>query len=123
RGHTSLTGAAAVQIAVKRDTAGHIIAEVEAMKDGAEGAIFTSALKLVEVGTTDKGKPITSCAIIPVEGEAAAKVKGPRLPAAAKLQLEQLQDPIADTGEVPPASNNIPRNAKVCPVELWRESF
>ena len=38
RGHTSLTGAANTQVAVKRDTTGNIVVEVEAMKDGAEGS-------------------------------------------------------------------------------------
>jgi hypothetical protein len=124
RGHTSLPGAVAAQIAIKRNAAGHITAEVEAMKDGAEGASFTSALKLVEVGTSDKGKPITSCAIIPVEGDAAAKAKGrPKLPAAAKLALEQLTELIADVGECPAASNHIPPNIKVVSVALWREHF
>jgi RecA-family ATPase len=38
RGHTSLTGAADTQIAVKRDALDNIIATVEWMKDGPEGA-------------------------------------------------------------------------------------
>src|SRR5262249_917942 len=38
RGHTSLTGAADVQIAVKRDAEDNVVATVEYMKDGPEGA-------------------------------------------------------------------------------------
>jgi AAA domain len=73
RGHTSLTGAAAAQLSVKRDAANNIIVEVEWMKDGAEGEVITSRLDVVEIGTNDYGKPtaygkpITSCVVLPVE--------------------------------------------------------
>jgi hypothetical protein len=82
RGHTSLTGAANVQIAVRRDAANNVIVEVEFMKDGPEGATFTSRLELIEVGTDIKtGKPITSCNIVPVETASAGKRAGARLTA------------------------------------------
>jgi hypothetical protein len=127
RGHTSLTGAAAAQISVKRDTARNVVAEVEAMKDGAEGASFTSALKTVEVGTdAATGKPITSCVIEPVEGAAAGKApaKASKLSPAAKLALDQLTKLIgSDASETAPASNHIPANVRVCSAVLWRESF
>jgi len=126
RGHTSLTGAADVQIAVKRDTAGNVAATVEYMKDGPEGACFTSTLKPVEVGTDDEGQPITSCAIVPVEGSAApAKNRGQKLPAATKLALDQLRELIgSDASERAPAGqNHIPANVRVCSATLWREQF
>jgi hypothetical protein len=126
RGHTSLTGAAAVQIAVKRDASRNVVAEVEAMKDGAEGASFTSKLDVIEVGIDDAGKVLTSCAIVPVEGNAVpARGKVPRLPAAAKLALEQLRELVAsDASDVAPvASNHIPKNVRACPAALWREHF
>ena len=67
RGHTSLTGAADAQLAVKRDTGGNVVVEVEAAKDFAEGARFASTLKVVEVGIDDDRKPLTSCVIVPSE--------------------------------------------------------
>jgi AAA domain len=91
RGHTSLTGAANVQIAVRRDTANNVIAEVEFMKDGPEGASFTSRLEVVEVGTDVKtGKPITSCNIVPVETASAGKRAGARLTANQRRFLDIL---------------------------------
>ena len=39
RGHTSLTGAADAQLAVKRDPAGNVVTTVEFMKDGPETAL------------------------------------------------------------------------------------
>lgn len=111
RGHTSLTGAAAAQLSVKRDTGGHIVVEVEAMKDGPEGAIFTSALKLVEVGTDDAGKAITSCAIVPVEGaaESAGKRKrGPSITANQSRFLDILRDAVVDAPAEHKTTSNIP---------------
>ena len=61
-------GALDVQVAVKRDAADNIIAEVELVKDGPQGDEFTGRLEVVEVGTDDDGDPITSCIIVPVEG-------------------------------------------------------
>src|SRR5262249_14507910 len=73
RGHTSLTGAVDAQLSVKRDAARDIVVEVEAAKDFAEGATFTSALEVVEVGTTKEGDAITSCVI--VEATTSGKAK------------------------------------------------
>lgn len=72
RGHTSLTGAADAQIAVKRDAAGNVVATVEYAKDTAQGASFVSALRPVEVGIDNEGQPITSCTIVPVENAPAS---------------------------------------------------
>lgn len=67
RGHTSLTGAADAQIAVKRDSAGYVIATVEWMKDGPEGTTIASRLEQVTVGVDDDGDDIKSCVVVPVE--------------------------------------------------------
>jgi hypothetical protein len=72
RGHTSLTGAVDAQIAVKRDAAGNVVAEVEWMKDGPEGDVIVSKLDAVEVGIDDDGEPITSCVVEPVDITATA---------------------------------------------------
>jgi len=45
RGHTSLTGAADAQLAIKRDTENKIIVTVEWMKDGPEGGIIASVCR------------------------------------------------------------------------------
>jgi hypothetical protein len=71
RGHTSLTGAADMQISVKRDTDKNIIATVEYAKDGPEGAVIASKLEPVELGRDQDGDPITACVVMPVEDGAA----------------------------------------------------
>jgi hypothetical protein len=51
RGHTSLTGAADAQIAVKA-ASGVVTAEVEYMKDGPTGKVTVSRLIPIDVGST-----------------------------------------------------------------------
>jgi hypothetical protein len=73
RGHTSLTGAADVQISVKKDVAKNIIATVEYAKDMPEGAVIGSRLEVVDLGIDQDGDPLTSCLVVPsVEAEVAA---------------------------------------------------
>jgi AAA domain len=123
RGHTSLSGAANVQIAVRRDAARNVVAEVEMMKDGAEGATFTSSLQVIEVGTDNAGKVMTSCAIVPINGEPAetAKNKGRKLPPIASAALRSLQDCLADMGKAAPASDHIPQGVSCVTLAEWRE--
>ena len=64
RGHTSLTGAADAQLAVKRDLNGTICVTVEFMKDGEAGETIASELEPIDVGTDEDGDPIPSCVVI-----------------------------------------------------------
>jgi len=52
RGHSSLTGAVDSQIAIKRDGANNIVAELEWMKDGPQGEVIVSRLEPIQVGIT-----------------------------------------------------------------------
>jgi hypothetical protein len=64
RGHSSLTGAVAVQHAQKR-RGGDITIEVEFMRDGPEGTKIESRLITMEIGKDVEGEPITSCVTVP----------------------------------------------------------
>ena len=120
RGHTSLTGADDAQIAVYRDKAGNITVTVEFMKDGEASAPMGSKLEIVELGYDDDGDQMSSCIIVPT---AVVDNKARTLPDGAKVALDQLQELIADIGEIPPASNHIPPNTKACSAAIWREHF
>jgi len=123
RGHTSLTGAVDAQIAVKRDAKGQIFALVEYMKDGPEDEQVVCRLDVVEVGLDEDGEPITSCVIVPVDGEESKTKpvgKTATLPATAKIALAQLKNALADYGEVPPQCNHIPTNIIAVDYDLWR---
>ena len=79
RGHSSLIGAADVQIAVIKD-ADDIVATLELAKDMDVGLRFVSRLDLVELGQDADGDPVTSCVVRAVEGggEATKKPAGSR---------------------------------------------
>jgi len=120
RGHTSLTGAADAQLAVKRDAAGQIFVTVEWMKDGVEGDEIVSVLKVVDVGTDADGDAITSCAVVPSDAPASTKAKQPKLTSAAKIALDLLRKAVDEAGHLPPACNHIPAERRVVHEDLWR---
>ena len=118
RGHTSLTGAADAQIAVKRDAERAIICKVEWMRDGPEGEQVFSRLEVVEVGYDDDNDPITACVIVPTDRSETESAR--RLTGAARIAFDLLQRAIDDAGETPPASNHIPRTSRVVRGSLWQ---
>jgi hypothetical protein len=117
RGHTSLTGAADAQLAVKRDANNNVVVTVEWMKDGPEGDAIGSRLDPVEVGIDEDGELITSCLVVPAEAIAAPQAK---IPDSAKMALRLLNETLAEVGAVQPASSHIPPNTRTCTVEQWR---
>ena len=119
RGHTSLSGADDVQIAIERDGDGNIITKVEHMKDGESSPPMASKLERVELGSDDEDDPISSCVIVAAE----LPTKGPKLSGATKLAFDSLVAVLAESGELSPASNHIPAGHRACSVVLWREHF
>ena len=93
RGHSSLMGALDVQIAVRRDPADNIVAELELSKDGETGLQFVSCLKVVESGSDQDGDPITSCVIEAIDAPAEA----PKVPAKGRMSdVEMIKRAIVD---------------------------
>ena len=78
RGHTSLRGAVDAQIKVTRDDQNTIIAEIEEMRDGPEGAQIMSCLVVVGVGDDNAGRPLTSAVVEPVDPS--TRTDGHKLP-------------------------------------------
>jgi hypothetical protein len=122
RGHTSLTGALDVQLAVKRDTEKRILVTVELMKDGAEGAVIASRLEEVDLGLDDNDEPMSSCIVEAAPGDtpASTSLRPPKLSPANKIALDQLQKAITEVGETPPPSNHIPENTRAVSQNTWR---
>ncbi len=119
RGHTSLTGACDVQIAVKREVSGAIVATLEWAKDGPEGDEICSRLEAMEVGVDEDGEPIISCVIVPADKGAVAP-QHIKLTDQAKIALDHLKKAVEEAGEPPPASNHIGGQNRVVPLSLWR---
>jgi hypothetical protein len=123
RGHTSLPGADDVQIGVDRDeNTGISTAKVDHAKDMEAGATVVFRLGREVLGIDQDGDEITSCVVVPVEGEAAAK--GPKVTGQTKVAFDLLTELIASAGEPAPTSNYVPSGIdKVCSHILWRETF
>jgi len=119
RGHTSLTGAVEVQIAVKKSEAGIITTTLERAKDLEEGAEIFSSLDQVEVGVDPDGDPITSLVVVPTEETAASLVRG--LSSANQRALDCLFETLLDFGTVPPASSHIPANTRTTTLVRWKD--
>jgi hypothetical protein len=67
RGHTSLTGAVEVQLAVKKSEGGIVTVTMERAKDLEEGAEIYSRLESEVVGVDPDGDEITSLVVVPTE--------------------------------------------------------
>jgi hypothetical protein len=119
RGHTSLSGADDVQIALERDKEGIIIAKVEHMKDAEAGAVMASQLERVDLGTDADGDPLSSCVIVPAEVAAA----GVKLSKVNRFAFELLAKIIKTEGISAPAEAALPNDYRVCRMETWRERF
>jgi hypothetical protein len=122
RGHTSLTGAADAQLAVRRGDNGVV---VEWMKDGdAEGNELAFRLEHVVVGTDEDGEDISSCIVVPVEDDATPKPeKKSKLTPKDELARRALADITADQGKPPPATWGLPNGVQVVPTETWRSTL
>jgi hypothetical protein len=118
RGHTSLTGAVEVQIAVKKSESGIIMATLERAKDLEEGAEIFSGLDQVEVGVDPDGDPITSLVVVPTD-ETAAPARGSS--GANQRALDCLFETLVDYGAVPPPNSQIPPNTRTTTLVRWKE--
>ncbi|MFW6028367.1 MAG: AAA family ATPase, partial [bacterium] len=120
RGHSALLGAVDAQIAVTRDTSDNIIATVERMKDGPEGATVASRLEQVEVGTDEDGDAITSCIVVPVdEGEIVKATPTRKLSDRQRMALDRLGNLSVDGKPLPPEWN-MPAGIMAVPIFTWR---
>ena len=121
RGHSSLPGADDVQIGVEHDdNTGIITAKVDHAKDMEAGATIAFRLELVELGLNQEDDPITSCVVVPVEGEAAAKPKT-KLPPIPTAALRSLHECLADVGVPAPPDGHIPERVTTVTFSQWRE--
>jgi hypothetical protein len=77
RGHSSLIGAADVQIAVIKDADGLTVATLELAKDMEVGLRFVSRLDKVELGQDADGDPVTSLVVREVEDDIPKAAKKP----------------------------------------------
>jgi len=127
RGHSSLSGADDCQISVeKNDASGIVTCKVVHMKDEASDLVLTSKLKRVEIGTDNKGNPITSCI---VEAVTVAPSTNANLPRTQRFALDALKKALASANGVEVktdsdlAKKGILVGTRVCKSEIWRQEF
>lgn len=74
RGHSCLLAAVDTEFAVT-DNDGIITVEITKQRDGGKGEIFSSEMKVIQLGIDDEDKPITSCVLIPMDEPAGKREK------------------------------------------------
>jgi AAA domain len=119
RGHTSLTGAADAQLAVKRDGERNFTVTVEYMKDGPEGDVLTCRLDTVDVGVDADGDAITSCIVVPVDDATPRPAARVKLTDRERLAMRFLAEALCDSGVQPPF--DLPAGLKAVSRDAWRE--
>ncbi len=119
RGHSSLMGALDVQIAVRKDGDGNVVAELELAKDGETGLAFISRLEQIRVGLDEDGDPVMSCVVKEVTGLAASArkpTKGRRSEDAERVKraITEAYERLSDSVEMMPGFDAAPvRKVKV----------
>lgn len=103
RGHTSLKGAADVEVEVKRAIGGARSLRVVKARDDSDGHSHGFRLKVIDLGTDADGDAITTCVV--EECDAGAENEGPeaRLSKGTLQALDWLREAIAEYGEPAPA--------------------
>jgi hypothetical protein len=120
RGHTSLSGAVEVQIAVGRGAQpSEIVATVELAKDMPEGDEFYSVLETVDLGTDADGDLLSSRIVLPATSVAKPKPTQ-RLSNRQRLAIDALDECIATAGEGAPAAYGLPTGVRVTTTDAWR---
>jgi RecA-family ATPase len=123
RGHTSLHAAVDTELEVTRNEGSKIsTARVTKQRELPTEGSFSFSLTPIILGYSQFGEPVTSCVLEPVEQDA-AEIQHARkkLNAAEKIALNQLSEVLATAGEVPPASNHIPKNTRCVMEKVWQE--
>jgi hypothetical protein len=121
RGHSSLLGAAAAVVRIRKESDGRIVAEVELMKDGSQGEVIASRLEIVEVGVDEDGEHISSGVIVPAEIGAAKDQQRPGPESQADRALTELEHLIiAEKGRISRGHNRIPDGAILILRSDWR---
>lgn len=120
RGHSSLTGAADAQLAVKMHDDGTVTVTAEHMKDGPFGEVIACRLDVIELGEDEDGDMMTSCVI--VEADAPKKTKPTKeLSDDAKLAYGDLIEAVLEHGQEVPTGPHVPDHVKGVTIDQWRE--
>lgn len=123
RGHGSLWGACDTIILVE-DLGGIKKAKVTKQKDAEPAEPVLFELKVVELGEDEKGRPVTSCIVVPTESAAIPEKRSDNLSDGQRLAFEELAKTLADSGS--DKNHTVPENmlpygfeTRVCRLSEW----
>jgi AAA domain len=123
RGHTSLTGAADAQLAVRRD-GGDVLLRVEWMKDGPQGDEIASTLETVEIGVDEDGDSMTSCVVVASDSDRpkrrATVGMSERLRSACSL-LQSIMERDGQAIDEPGCPGLVPKRVNAVKIDHWRK--
>lgn len=123
RGHSSLRAATDTEIEVVRPEGAEIgTVKVTKQRDLPKGDTFLFKLRVVELGTNRRGKPVTSCVVDAADEGAEAPQAAPRLSAGAFAARTALSEALAKAGQ-PAGHPDVPANVPVVPLDAWRREF
>lgn len=123
RGHGSLWGACDTIMLVE-DKGGPKQVKVTKQKDAEPAEPVLFGLRVIELGEDEKGRPVTSCVVVPETSAAVPDKKSDSLSDGQRIAFEQLCKTLADTGSQ--HNHNVPENAlpygfetRVCRLSEW----
>jgi hypothetical protein len=126
RGHSLLRAATDTEIEITADD-GSRMGRVTKQRDLECVGEFPFSLQVVELGTNHRGKPVTSCVVIPIsQGEQTGKNGKKRdyhLTVTAQLALRALSIALSKSGAQLPPLPDYPANTVAVPASEWRKEF
>lgn len=89
-------------------------------RDGESGHSFGFKFEVVDLGTSAKGKTITTCVAVEAEAPVAEAKKKP-LGSNERIVFDALTAALVDHGQEPPPRKDIPPHVKVVTTDKWQE--
>ncbi len=122
RGHSSLRAAIDTEIEVKaNDETGARTAAVVKQRDMQKSDPIAFRLRVVELGTNQHGKPVTSCVVEPDEPDTAGQSPVSRMSPGQRQAYDVLCDAMAEAGTL--GAPSVPDGIPSVPENYWRDQF
>lgn len=125
RGHSLLRAATDTEIEISRaDSQAPSVARVTKQREMEIEGEFVFKLATFELGTNRRGKPVTSCIVEAVEGQAAVRPKRPiKLPPGVAVCLRALDNALCEHGRTRAPAQGVPLNVLTVTDAEWRNAF
>ena len=122
RGHGALLGALDLTMEVTKSDSGHR-AEVRKINDGPEKQSLNFKLESVLIKVDPDGCEITAPVVVPLDAEErrSSRFGRAKLPPAAQIALNALDEALVELGKLPDSPTGIPDHTKVVTTEQWRQ--